>query len=116
MGGLNLNFCRHCGAKLNEGAVFCGECGKPVQEVKQPSAIESTPTPEGTQDALSGDPISGPANRSSTRRISSSSSEKTDVEKAKGHDYFISVGSSCSFSILFSFEKSHRPGKDVGTL
>lgn len=55
MGGLNLNFCRHCGAKLNEGAVFCGECGKPVQEVKQPSAIESTPTPEGTQDALSGD-------------------------------------------------------------
>ena len=46
-----MNFCRHCGSKLNEGAVFCGECGKRVQDVGQPSAIEVAPTAEELEDA-----------------------------------------------------------------
>ena len=27
-----MNFCKHCGSKLKEGAFFCGECGKPIHD------------------------------------------------------------------------------------
>lgn len=38
-----MPFCSHCGAQVNEGAAFCGNCGQPASSV--PPAAQAAPPP-----------------------------------------------------------------------
>lgn len=63
-------FCPHCGAKLPDGAAFCGYCGKPLPTRSQPtSGPASVPGPEPvpasasapTPNPVPGQPVTGAA-------------------------------------------------------
>lgn len=48
-----MNYCEECGAKLQEGMKFCGNCGSPVpaDEAAEPPEPEEVPVQEGAEKA-----------------------------------------------------------------
>lgn len=53
-------FCPKCGAKVPDGARFCGSCGQPIAhqtESREPEQVTQTPTTSQVQTASAGTPV-----------------------------------------------------------